>query len=113
MPGRVLLDPPFLTLVLCLVMSVAASAQEPQTRADVLARERAEKAKNLEPPERSGLERALLALENDRLFERLLNPAEGFYPKIGNITPGSGFAAGPAYRCGRSRARGGSECPRP
>ncbi len=30
----------------------------------------------------------LLALENDRLFERILSPAEGFYPKIGNITPG-------------------------
>ena len=44
------------------------------------------------------MERALLALENRRLFERILNPAEGFYPKIGNITPGSGFAVGPGYR---------------
>jgi outer membrane protein assembly factor BamA len=73
-------------------------AQESQTRAAELQRQREEKAKNLEAPEPSGLERWLLRLEEGRLFERLLNPAEGFYPKLGNITPGSGFAAGPAYR---------------
>jgi hypothetical protein len=78
-----------------------AAAQEPQTRAETLAREREEKAKNLEPPRSGRLERALLALENDRLFERILNPAEGFYPKIGNITPGSGFAVGPGFRLPR------------
>ena len=39
-----------------------------------------------------------MALESGRLFERLLNPAEGLYPKIGNITPGSGFSIGPGYR---------------
>ena len=37
-------------------------------------------------------------LESGRLFERLLNPAEGLYPKIGNITSGSGFSLGPGYR---------------
>jgi hypothetical protein len=77
---------------------VDARAQEPQTRAETLAREREEKSKALAPPQRGRLERALLALENKRLFERVLNPAEGFYPKIGNITPGSGPAVGPAYR---------------
>jgi outer membrane protein assembly factor BamA len=71
---------------------------EPATRAEVLRAEREEKAQALVPPKPSGLERALLALENDRLLERLLNPAEGFYPKIGNITPGSGFAGGVGYR---------------
>lgn len=80
-------------------------AQEPETRADQLRRQREEKAKKLEPPEQSALERGLLRLEAGRLFERLLNPPEGFYPKIGNITPGSGFAAGPGYR--RSRLFGG------
>ena len=73
-------------------------AQEPQTRAEALAREREEKSKQLEPPQPGRLERALLTLENGRFFERILNPAEGFYPKIGNITPGSGFAIGPGYR---------------
>jgi Omp85 superfamily domain len=85
-------------VVLQLLAAAAASAQEPATRAEELARQREEKARQLEPPRPGGLERALLALENGRLYERILNPPEGFYPKIGNITPGGGFAIGPAYR---------------
>ncbi|HEY6359607.1 MAG TPA: BamA/TamA family outer membrane protein [Vicinamibacterales bacterium] len=81
--------------------AVEIHAQEPQTRAEALAREREEKSKQLEPPQAGRLERALLTLENRRFFERILNPAEGFYPKIGNITPGSGFAGGPGYRSPR------------
>jgi hypothetical protein len=77
---------------------MAVHAQEPQTRAELLAREREEKAQEVEPPRPGLLERGLLLLENRRLFERILNPAEGFYPKMGNITPGSGFAIGPGYR---------------
>jgi hypothetical protein len=92
---------PLLALfVICTSGVIGAEAQErqPQTRAEVLAREREEKAQRLEPPRPGRLERALLAFENRRVFERLLNPPEGFYPRIGNITPGSGFAIGPAYR---------------
>lgn len=81
-----------------LLVAATAFAQEPETRAVVLAQQREEKSKQLTPPEAGTLERALLRLENGRLFERLLNPPEGFYPKIGNITPGGGFAVGPAYR---------------
>jgi hypothetical protein len=77
---------------------IDANAQEPATRAEALQLEREEKAKNLSPPERNGLERILMDLESGRLFERLLNPAEGLYPKIGNITTGSGFSIGPGYR---------------
>ena len=80
------------------VAAAQQPASEPATRAEALREEREEKAKELTPPKPSGLERALLALENDRLLERVLNPAEGFYPKIGNITPGSGFAGGLGYR---------------
>jgi hypothetical protein len=78
--------------------AVGAFAQEPTTRADVLAREREEKSARLSPPRVGRVERALLALENGRFLERMLVPPEGFYPKIGNITAGSGFAMGPAYR---------------
>ena len=84
--------------LLTLCVAAAADAQEPATRAGQLAAARAAKAKKLTPPEPGRVERALLALENGRLFERLLNPAEGFYPKVGNLTPGSGMALGPAYR---------------
>lgn len=75
-----------------------AQEPEPQTRAEALRREREEKATHLTPPEPNRLERALLDLEAGRLFERILNPAEGLYPKIGTITTGSGLAVGPAYR---------------
>ena len=85
-------------LLLLLVTATAAFAQEPETRAEALRRERAEKSKQLEAPEPTGTERLLLDLERGRLFERILNPAEGLYPKLGSITPGSGFSFGPAYR---------------
>jgi hypothetical protein len=73
-------------------------AQEPESRAELLRQERDAKAANTKPYESGGLERALLWLESGRLFERLLNPPEGVYPKIGNVTAGSGIAIGPAYR---------------
>ena len=85
----------------CALPAVEVFAQEPQTRAEALAREREEKSKQLEAPQSGRVERTLLTLENRRFFERILNPAEGFYPKIGNITPGSGFAIGPGYRSPR------------
>src|SRR5437667_3734736 len=73
-------------------------AQEPETREEALRREREAKSRALTPPEISGLERLLLKLENNRIFERLLSPPEGLYPRIGHVTPGSGFSLGPAYR---------------
>jgi hypothetical protein len=87
-----------LTAVALLVSAWTVDAQEPQTRAEALRIEREEKAKELEPPEPSRLERVLLDLESGRLFERVLNPAEGLYPKFGSITAGSGFSIGPGYR---------------
>ncbi|NOT25360.1 MAG: BamA/TamA family outer membrane protein [Acidobacteria bacterium] len=84
--------------MLCLAVATQVSAQEPATRAEELAREREEKSKQLTPPQSGRVERTLLSLESGRFFERLLAPPEGFYPKIGNITAGSGFALGPGYR---------------
>lgn len=81
-----------------LAVAAPSEGQEPQTRQEALRRQREEKSQQLAPPERSGLERALFDLESGRLLERVLNPPEGFYPKIGNITAGSGFSFGPAYR---------------
>ena len=78
-----------------------AQVAEPQSRAEALRREREEKATKLTPPEPNRLERALLDLEAGRFFERLLNPAEGLYPKIGTVTAGSGLAVGPGYRASR------------
>jgi hypothetical protein len=79
-------------------LPVGAQAPEPQTRAETLRLEREEKARQLTEPEPAGLERVLLDLESGRLWERFLNPPQGLYPRIGTITPGSGFSFGPAYR---------------
>jgi hypothetical protein len=90
-----------ITLLLVAAALLAPShteAQEPTTRAETLQRQREDKAKNLTSPTPNRLERTLMDLESGRLFERLLNPAEGLYPKIGNITTGSGFSIGPGYR---------------
>jgi hypothetical protein len=89
-----------------LMWSSAVQAQEPETRAEALQRERETKATQLHAPEPSKLEKALLDLEAGRLFERILNPAEGLYPKFGSITAGSGFSIGPAYR--KTRRLGGA-----
>ena len=84
--------------VLLVLLAAPAAAQEPATRAELLRQQREEKAQQLAPPEPTGLERALLDLESGRILERVLSPPEGFYPKIGNITSGSGFSMGPGYR---------------
>ena len=92
---------PRLTLIVAcavLLTPIAAVAQDEPTRADEWRQLREAKATALTPPAPGRIERVLLALENGRLFERLLSPAEGFYPKIGQVTSGGGFAAGPAYR---------------
>jgi hypothetical protein len=89
---------PLLLVAAILVVPSSSNAQDPATRAESLLLEREEKAKKLEPPTPNRLERTLRDLESGRLFERLLNPAEGLYPKLGNITSGSGFSLGPGYR---------------
>ena len=100
------------SLVIALVMTVVSanplSAQipEPETREEALRREREAKATQLHPSTPSKLEKALLDLEAGRLFERILNPAEGLYPKFGSITAGSGFSIGPGYRT--THRRGGA-----
>jgi outer membrane protein assembly factor BamA len=84
--------------ILLAVAPVTARGQDTPTRAGQLRDEREDKATHLTPPAPGRLERVLLALEDGRLFERVLNPPEGLYPKIGTITPGGGFSGGPAYR---------------
>lgn len=87
-----------LTLAVLVTAAPAALGQDAQTREEALRREREAKAKELKPPEPGRLERLLTWFEDGRAFERILNPPEGIYPKIGTVTPGSGFSFGPAYR---------------
>jgi hypothetical protein len=88
----------FLLVGLTLAGPSTTRAQEPETRADALRAEREKKSTALSPPKTSRLERTLLDLESGRLFERILGPPEGLYPRIGNITAGSGISVGPGIR---------------
>jgi hypothetical protein len=92
--------PPRLVLLAGLILLGAAPtlAQEPETRAEAIRAEREKKTGDLTPPKTSRLERTLLDLESGKLFERILNPPEGIYPRIGNITAGSGISVGPGIR---------------
>ena len=81
-----------------LLVIVAASPAHPQeTRAAQLERERAEKAKRLEPYEPSRLETLVIRAEEGRL-RRLISPHNGFFVKYGYthkpVGSGLGFGAG-------------------
>jgi len=74
-----------------------ASGAEPATREEELRQEREQKDGALKPYEQGGVEKNLVTLEQRRLLERLLVPAQGFYPAIGAIT-GGGFSGGAGFR---------------
>lgn len=97
-PGARILGIIRTVVLLVLVAAPTASAQEQESRTEQLRRERQQKAAALQPYKPTGTERLLLWLENNRSLERLLNPAEGVYPKIGTITPGAGIGFGAGYR---------------
>ena len=90
---------PLLFSLLALGLGTAASAQEPEaaTRAELLAKIREQKAQNLQPNKPKGMEKALLYIEEHRILDRL-SIADGWYPRIGGLTTGGGFAGGVGYR---------------
>jgi hypothetical protein len=84
---------------LAALVSAPALAQEidADTRAELLAKLREQKAQALQPYEPSAIEKALLYVEEHRIIERL-TIADGWYPRIGGLTTGGGFAGGAGYR---------------
>jgi hypothetical protein len=76
-----------------------AAGQEPEveTRAELLAKLREQKAQALAPYEPTAVEKGLLYVEENRIVERL-TIADGWYPRIGGLTTGGGFAGGAGYR---------------
>jgi hypothetical protein len=85
---------PLALLALC-VSPVLAQTSDPATRAEALRRQRAEKQQQLRPNEPDALQRGMDYVEDRALY---LLIREGFYPKIGTLTTGSGFALGVGYR---------------
>ena len=70
-------------------------AQEPATRAEADRRRRDEKNSQLAPHNPGRIERALTISEQRAVF---ILDREGFYPKFGSLTTGSGFAYGLGFR---------------
>jgi hypothetical protein len=87
-----------LWLAVLATLSPAASAQTeqaPATRAEALRAERADKARDTHPHQPNRVERGLDFFEDRAIF---ILDREGFYPKLGSLTVGSGFAYGLGYR---------------
>ena len=87
-----------LLVAFCLLSSgkwAGAQTDTPPTRADALHAERAAKAQALAPHHPNALESGLNFFEDRAVF---ILDREGFYPKLGSITVGSGFAYGLGFR---------------
>ena len=85
----------FVAFVLVPPAAFAQTEQEPTTRAEALRAERAEKAQETRPHQQNNVERGLHFFEDRAVF---ILDREGFYPKLGSLTVGSGFAYGLGYR---------------
>jgi hypothetical protein len=75
--------------------SAMAFEQEPATRAEADRQRRAEKERAAHPYQPNSLERGMHLFEEKAIF---LLDREGFYPKLGSLTVGSGFAYGLGFR---------------
>jgi len=84
-----------LTLLIWLAAATSSYPQEPTTRAEADRLQRAEKNDSLRPYTPGGFERGMRFVEEKAIF---IVGREGFYPKMGSLTIGSGFAFGPGYR---------------
>ena len=84
-----------LSLTLPVLASGVAWSQEPSTREEADRQRREQKAKEVKPYEPKGLERALDFAEEKAIF---ILDREGFHPKLGSLTTGSGFAYGLGFR---------------
>lgn len=93
LPSRPTTAIPIALVMMVLCGADGAQAQEPETRAEALKRER--EAQPIIPYEPTGLERAMDVMEN-RVQPILVR--DGLHWKLGSLTTGSGFAYGGGYR---------------
>jgi outer membrane protein assembly factor BamA len=84
------------SLFLLLLLGVPLPAQI-ASRAEEIEAARQEKARHPAPDDTSKLERALLAIKEKKLVERITAGVAGFRVKFGGLASGSGFALGPEY----------------
>jgi hypothetical protein len=75
----------------------SAERLAPVTRADEIELRRQQKATELQPDKPSGIEHALQLIKEKKIIERVFGGAVGLRARLGGLTTGSGFAAGPEY----------------
>jgi outer membrane protein assembly factor BamA len=93
------------SLLLAIAACAAPPAQAQSTRREAIEQQRAARAANAEPYEPGALEGALLYVERNRIVERLSGTQDGWYPSIGSVTRGGGFALGGGWRRHFARER--------
>jgi hypothetical protein len=88
---------PVVLVLLTTLLPICAYAQAPvaESRTELLRQAREEKAKELQPNQPDNLQRAMAYIEQRGLF---LVSRDGFHPKLGSLTTGSGFAFGVGFR---------------
>jgi hypothetical protein len=84
-----------LTSMSLVLASTTAWSQEASTREEADRQRREEKAQELRPYEPNRLERWMDFAEDKAIF---ILDREGFHPKLGSLTTGSGFAYGLGFR---------------
>ncbi len=80
----------------CLSFSLLAQEKIPSREAEIGAA-RAEKVPQVQPDDPPRIERMLVAIEQQKIIERLTAGVAGFRVKFGGLASGSGFALGPEY----------------
>jgi hypothetical protein len=85
-------------LAAAVLVAAAIPAAAQQTREEIAAEQRRARSRELHPEEPGGVERTFLKLSDERWLDRLFNPRQGFFVRVGLPVEGAAFAAGPAWR---------------
>ena len=91
------------TILLLAVLACAAPAGA-QSRAELARQQRAEKAQKLQPYQPNKAERILFMVEDTMLVQRVFNPPNGAFLRVGGLPQGSGLPLGPGYRISNDKA---------
>lgn len=90
--------------ILFLVILASPLAATAQTRAEIAEQARAEKSKSLHPYKPGKIERGLFLIEDRMLVQRIFNPPNGLFLRVGGLPQGSGLPLGPGYRLSNDKA---------
>jgi hypothetical protein len=85
-------------LAAAFLVAAATPVAAQQTREEIAAEQRRARSDDLHPTGPGKVEQAFLTLSNERVMDRLFDPREGFFVRVGLPVEGASFAAGPAWR---------------